>query len=515
MKKIIAIIVVLFVAIITVAYLYFTGLNSEQKSSQHSLYAATANSSFVFSFENDQSIIDILKGQEILQQIIGADKFSQLEQLKNQFLNLPGINNYFDHQNVYISLNPGSNKDINFLYTTQINQDFDSKKLLETLKANKISVTSTKALFSVKLNDTLTFYAGFEENLVVLSTVPELVINAIKGASNKTNNFADFIKSNSRVTKNSLAELYINFETLPLLLKNTMPGGLTGELFPLDQQSAYAALVYNFSKEKLLLTGVTTLTKPNSYYQLFGNSPPKKVSINNILPDNTANYTAYTLNNYTSFRGNLSEWLKSKGQEKLVSNLTQNIKDKYRIDSEQLFPKYFNDQMITFQMSSTEKLGAINLSNGDKLSQQLIELSTKYDEDISVLNVDDLLYSFFGEAFKKFKRPYYCIIDNYMVFSNNASSLKSFLSKYRSNKLFINTQAYNNTLNQLPETANIHFYLDLENSENIALKNIYLPFFRHIYSVEGLRNYTSISYQLSSDGNKFLSNVLMTKKIEQ
>lgn len=511
MKKIIVLIAVLFIAIVTMAYLYFTGINFEQKSNDHSLYVAASTSPLIFSFENDASILDILQGQDLLEEVIGEQKFEQIKSLKKNLLDQTSLNKYFSKQNVYISVIPGENKSFDFLYSTQLNAGTSVEQLLQTLKLSNIKVDQQK--LTIELPDSTVFYLGTNNNLVVFSTVSKLVTDAVKTKIDKENNFAAFIKTNSRINKNSLAEVYVNFDKLPALLKLTMPGNLTGELSSINKQNGYAALVYNFSKEKVLLTGITQINDQNNYFKLFTGTKPQKITINNILPENTANYTVYTIEAYSPFRDKLKNWFKYQKADKIVETLIKNTNSKYRVDLEQLFPKYFKDQLITFQLSNGEKLGAINLSNGDKLEQLLLDLSTSYNEDIKLLQVNDVLFSFYGEPFKKFKAPFYTILDNYLIFSNSASGLQSYLESYRSGKLLINTKNYGSALNQLPGSANIDFYVDFANSAQIAHKNIYLPFYRHLYSDKGLKSYSSASYQLSSDNGKFLTNFLLTKKL--
>src|SRR5690606_29106601 len=121
------------------------------------------------------------------------------------------------------------------------------------------------------------------------------------------------------------------------------------------------------------------------------------------------------------------------------------------------FPRYFKDQLITFQLNTSEKIGALNLSNGDKLTQLLLDLSDSYDEQIKVLKEPDLLYAYFGQPFEGFKKPFYVILDNYMIFANNASTISSFLNSYANNKLLINKPNYISANNQLPGNSNIVF----------------------------------------------------------
>ena len=492
--------------------MYFSGLNTQRENNDSSLYAATVNSALIFSFQNDKSIFDILKGQSILQEVIGEDSYAELQSIKDHILSAPNLNRIIGKQAIYISLIPGKDKKIDLLYSTQINSGGSKNQLMNALAAAKLQLDSSQKITTITLPDSAVFFLAIKGNLLLLSSTAQPVSNVLSATINDNTKFVQHIKSTSRLTKNSLAEVYINFKNLPLLLKATMPGKLSGELSALDSRNAFASLIYNFSKEKLLLTGSTQDNEPNDYYQLFSTSNAQKTTITNILPENTANYTIFAIENYTNWKKNLDAWFTGKKEQNTTNNTLKNINLKYHIDPDQIFPKYFKDQLITFQLSTTEKIGAINLSNGEKLDQLLLDLSSDYGDGIKIFKESDLLYSYFGEPFKKFKRPYYIIIDNYMIFANNASTVQSFLNSYKNNRLLINKESYLNSINQLPNTSNITFFIDLNNSSDIFLKNIYLPYYKHITNEKGLKNYQSFTYQLSGDNGKFQTNVLMNRK---
>ncbi|WP_214228156.1 hypothetical protein [Pedobacter sp. B4-66] len=512
MKKILVIVIALFTAIITLAYMYFSGLNTQRENNDSSLYAATVNSGVIFSFQNDKSIFDILKGQNILQEVIGERNYSQLQSIKDYILSAPDLNRIIGKQNIYISLIPGKDKQIDLLYSTQINSEASKNQLINALASAKLQLDSSQKITTITLPDSAVFYLAIKGNLLLLSSAIKPVSNVLSASINDNNKFVQYIKSTSRLTKNSLAEIYINFKDLPLLLKATMPGKLNGELSVLDNRNTFASLIYNFSKEKVLLTGSTQDNELNDYYQLFSTSNAQKTTATNILPENTANYTVFAIENYATWKKNLDAWFTEKKELNATSNILKNITLNYHIDPNQIFPKYFKDQLITFQLNTAEKIGAINLSNGEKVEQLLLDLSSDYGDGIKIFKESDLLYSYFGEPFKKFKRPYYIIIDNYMIFANNVSTLQSFLNSYKNNRLLINKESYVSSVNQLPNTSNITFFIDLDNSSEIFLKNIYLPYYKHITTEKGLRNYQSFTYQLSGDNGKFQTNVLMNRK---
>jgi hypothetical protein len=513
MKKITIVIGLLLIAIVTMAYLYFSKLNNDQHTTDIGLHAATSSSGFIFSYENEKGITDILKEQHLFEEILGQEKYKQLTSLKKYLLALPRINQALDKQNIYIGFVPGNDKEIDFLCCTQISSQEFTHQVLRSLKTSGVKLENLKYLTRLTLADSSVFYLGIKENLVILSNTEQQAAAALtKTSVKKDNKFIDYIQANKRFTKNSLAQLYINFNGLPALLKNLIAGKLTGELAVLNNQDAYAALTYNFSNERVLLTGTTMVNAQNSYYNLFSGMQSQKITINNILPENTASYTIYAIDAYPQWKTKLNNWFLSKKEDKKIARLIADVNAKYHLNLENIFPRYFKNQLSTFQLSTTEKIGAVNLSNGDKMMQLLLDISGDYNENIKVFKEADLLYAYFGQPFAAFKRPFYIIIDNYMVFANNASTLQSFLNSYTNNKLLINTVNYIGASNQLPGNSSISIYIDQQNSADIFNRNIYQPYYHHIRSDKGLKKYDSFTYQLSGDNGKFQTNILINKQ---
>ncbi|WP_316841210.1 DUF3352 domain-containing protein [Pedobacter gandavensis] len=515
MKKILLSIIVLLTAIVTMAYFYFSKLNMAHAQSDLSLYAAVTESGFIFSFEQDKSVLDLLKGQDNFEEIMGAEKFKSLQSLKNVVLSSPSLNALTKKQLIYLGILPGKGKELNYIISTQSDQEFSKMQLFHALKTAAIQLDTALGQTKLTLADSSVFYLGLKDHLILLSNSPEPIKTILSKSNDKKDEaFVEYIKSGSKLSKNSLAQLYVNFNRIPALLKPMIPGKLNGELAILDQQDAFALLTYNFSKEKVLFTGTTKLNDPNSYYQLFAEESPQKMSIQNILPERTANYTIYAMDKYEPWSKKLDQWFTQHKEDQKRIKLAATINQKYHLNLELLFPVYFQNQMMTFQLSTSEKLGAISLSNGDKLDQLLIDLSEDYSEDLKLFKEPDLLYTYFGLPFKSFKRPYYQILDNYLVFANNPATLKSFLNDYRANKLLINTSGFINVSNQLPNNSNLNFYLDHKNSQNLLAKNMNLPFSKQFNSEKALKNYESFVYQLSGDHGKFQTNMLISKFIE-
>lgn len=511
MKKIAIIIGLLLIAIVAMAYLYFSRLNADRNTSDISLHAATSSSGLIFSFENEKGITDILKEQPLFSEILGEEKYKQLSSIKKHLLTLPMVNQEIANQYIYIGFVPDNKQNIDFICFTQIHNPAYSHQIIDAIKAEGTTLEPLEGLNKLTLADSTVCYLTIKENLVMLSNSLEQVSAYLAESKDKTNEFSDFINTNNKINKNSLAQLYINFNKLPGILKNIVAGKLNGELSVFDKQNAFAALTYNYSKDKLLLTGTTIANDQNNYYNLFSDQEAQKTSIQNMLPANTSSYTIFAIDNYPEWQKKFKNWMNNK-HDKSSSELIQNINTKYHLNLDEIIPKYFKNQLITFQLSTSEKIGAINLSNGDKLSQLFIDLSNNYSNDIKSLKEEGILYAYFGLPFESFKKPYYIIFDNYMVFANHASTLQAFLNNYDNNQLLINTPNYISAANQLPGNSSINFYIDHNNSNEIIRKNVYLPYYKHIQSEEGLKKYDSFTYQLSGDKGKFQTNILLNKQ---
>lgn len=511
MKKIVVIIIALILSIFYLGYEYFSKLNTENNAKDFSLQTATINAAVVFSFQNDKSFVDIMSGQTLLQHVLGLDKMLLLNSLKTKINTDKILQDILQDQTMYVSLLPDSANSLGFLFTFQLDQEKNQNKFLKYL--NIKTKSDDKTIDNVlQVNDSLSVFYVLKDNVVIASNS----INLIKQATNKrkANGFANYVKNASNLNRNVLASLYINFNKAPSFLKNILAGKLNGELFQLNNQNSYATLNYNFSKEHILFNGYTDFEDGDSYQKLFSNLPPQTISITNILPENVANFTAYAVDSYPTWLKNLNK-LKDKLDKKQESDkMLKNVEDIYHTDLTKVFNTLAGNQFIKFQLSTTEKLAAFSLNNGDKFSQLTLEASQEYDNEIRIFKTSGIISGFFGEPFDNFSRPYFTIVNNYLVVSNNASTLQSFLNSYKANKFLAKTPEYLDTSNLLTNTSNISFYVNLDNSKNIFSKNFRLPYYRHLRADSGFRNFDTFYYQMSADKDRFLTNLLLNKYVK-
>lgn len=512
MKKIYIILATLFIVVSGMSYAYFSNLNAAGVKSDLSLKLVAKNAGLVFSFQNDKSVVELLQSQNLFSKIIGMDKTAALDSLRNA-LNIPEVNAMFQDQNVFIGFYPGEKKNLDFMISMQIDPEIEEASIRERLKTARLTLKSYSTYFQFQLPDSSTYYLSLQNRAVLIATsaklIDQLLADKKKDAEDE---FVTFIQKSDRLSKNSLASLYINYKQLPGLMKSITPYFNRGELSILNNQEAYARLSYNFSKEKVYFSGETQVFNTNSYFSLYANLKPEKMALDKILPANTANFTLYAFGDYRIFHHALQKWFISRKEEKNVREKINGINQQYRLNLDDIFLKYINSQAVTFQLENKQKLAAIKLNNGDKVEQLLLDLSDDYDGNIRLLKEPDLLYFYFGEPFKKFNKPYYLILNNYLVLAPYASSLQDLQNNYQNNELLIMDRTYNEVLKQLPSTANILFYMDNKRSQNITINTIYPTYYNQFRSNDGLKFFDGFVYQLSGDQGSFQTNLLLNSR---
>lgn len=513
MKRIYITLVILLAGMIGMAYLYFSNLHTETSANDSSLNAIAAKSALVFSFDNEKSFYEILSGQSIFGDILGETKSKQLSAL-NSLISDATVYSKFSGQKVYIGFLPGDKNRIDFVITSQLKQNVDVNQILNGLK-RKLKVDKIENHYQITFADSTSCYIALQKSLVILASTADAVKSIVQNEATETNAFSTYIKDNSRFSKNTLANLFVNFNLLPNVLKNVLNTNLTGELSVLDKQNAYATLTYSFSKDRLLFSGNTEIIAANSYYKLFVNEAEQKLTIQNIIPEKTANFTAFCIADYKTWKGNLDRFFGANKELEKIQNNVKNINQKHRLNLDQVFSNYFKNQLITFELNTGEKFGAIALSNGEKVAQSFLDVSEEYDTEIRIFREAGIPYAFFGQPFKKFEKPFFVVIDNYMVMANNASSLQVFLNNYRNNQLLMQDDNFISFNNQISSSSTILFYINKKNSNNIFGKNLKQPYFKQYQSSVGFKDYNAFSYQLSADNGKFLTNMLLFKNEEK
>jgi hypothetical protein len=514
MKRVYITLVFLLVLLAGMAYLYFSNLNSSRTNPDLSLKYAAQNSGLIFSFQQSQSVVDILKGENLFNHLIGREKSDLLAQLNAKIFTTGILSSLVENQTVYIGILPGAQKNVDLLFSIQLRNQVNSRTLVQTLQKAGIKMRDLNGCYEVQLPGTQVLYLAYEKEVILLSTRKNILRSAFNKPDVEEEKFISFIKKNDRLTQNSLANLYINYKRLPDLLKAIIPTERSNAPWLFDCDDSFGHLSYNFSKEKILFTGETSINDKRNYLKLFQALNVEKVQVDRTLPSNTSNYALFCSGIYINWQKKLNNWFVQKKEYKDIQTRKAQINTAYHLNLDGLIPPYLGSQFVSFQLSDGQNLAAISLTNGDKLSQLLLDLSDVYggnDGKIRLFKEPDILYCYFGEALKKFKRPYYVIDNNTLFVASSAAPLSTLLKMYEGDKLLINEEAYTRIFEQLSNSANVQFYFNKDKSGDLIAKNLYSSYDTSLLDPQGLKNFNTFVYQLTGDEDSFQTSIFLNE----
>ena len=523
MKKIILITSVLLLVIIWIARLYFISITGGNRSIEKSLESIPADASIIFQFTNDKGFYELFNGYTLFDDVIGNSKKTELIFLKNQLASHKRIAALVDGQNLFLSLHHDKADSVSFLWIMPLKENWELNDFFQDLK-NTDSITyriinTDKALsINILQHNKTCFYLIIKNGIAVGSYSENLLKAYFDEKGEKIS--VQFIKSISKENlknQNSPANVFINLKALGLFLKTFYKSESTVNSILNNELQSYASLNMNFKNDALVFNGLVYAdTSKLNYNTIFLHQAPIKNTIVRIAPDNTSTFLAYSLSDNAIFKKDIRALLAEKKEWiKLNENLTQ-INTETGINLEKETTKLWSNEFITFQLSTQEKYGAIKLTNGEQMGFVLEPLSDQYTDKIKKLRYADILYTYFGDPFKPFQKPYYTILDNYLIFSNSAVSMQHFLNSYTKERVLYKTKSYIQFNRSVADVSTLFLFVHNYNS-NSNYKSYLKPAFAGNWNNPnfGINKFYGFSCQLSSNSTHFFANVLAEYKILQ
>ena len=514
MKTIIGITAALFIAVVSVAYLYFSSLNVKSRSNNRILSEIPTDASVVFQHQNDQSLYDIFKDYTIFDTIAGPQKKEEIHWLTNFILNITALNPVISGQKVFLSFHPSKTDSIHFLWSMQLKEllnDEEITKIIASNSSNQIGKFQKKGqnIFLIK-NNTLNrvFYLSIDKGIARGSFNKDILFRSVDKNSEKIDpEFIKTINEGVRKDENALANLFINYKREGFLrpfFKNDLSGNF--EIF--QSFSGFSSLTLNYKNDDLIFNGLTNISdQKNNYTNLFLSQTPVKNTVKRILPYNTSNSLVYGLSNYTTFHNALSSLFKERKELDTLNKQMGRIISETGVNPDRDIKKLWGNELSTLQLSTYENLVIIKVTNGTQMQFFLEPLSSSYSEPVRKINFENLFYNYWGDPLKKYPKPFYMITDNLLILSNSPGTLLRYLKDYNSERFLLKTDAFTQFDQLVGDQSNISFILHFNNSASI-LKNLLKKNYAENFGSDknGIEDLYAFSYQLASNKDHFFTN---------
>lgn len=514
MKRLIVITLILIAATAYITVKYFNNLDTSGMHAGNIMRTIPDDAAVVFEFTNEKSFYDIYTGNTLLHNFIGEGKISELDTVRNVLFNNAALTSFFTGRNVFVSLYPSQGTQVDLLLTSSAAKDIDLTEFDKLARQKNAGMLITPLKVGEKRGYNI-FFNSLKKRFYIINIEANIYAGSFsKDLINQTANYkADkdkraFMLLPDQQNSNSLANLYVNYEHLGPLF-NQLFRGNTDIFKPFRLLPALAALNLNFKNNAVMFSGYSDIErqKPGTYLNIFTNQQPVTNQLKDIFPSTTAYATNLAVSDDAKFSADLNDFQNKAGLRPERDALFAKIKTETGINLNTEFAKLLGSEFAYVTTRFQERLAIVQVTNGSKLRPFMTNISAMVTDDVGQFNYSKLPFFLLGDAFNAFKKPYFRIIDNYLILANSPKELESYNDTYLNRKFLNTTEQYVNFDNLLAEKSNVSFFMHFKNAQQIlkdGLKDeFYLAYKNNSLS---FKNFYGASYQFAATDKNFYTN---------
>ncbi|ASU34200.1 hypothetical protein [Mucilaginibacter xinganensis] len=515
MKKQIIITLILLIATAYITVVYFKNLTPPGTRTSQVMHAIPDNAALIFEFNNDKGFYDIFKDNKLFEAVIGKQKLGWLDTLRQKLLQHPLLDKYFAGQNIFISLHPSKTDGIEFLLSMSPAKGFEPGVFDQLAKQPNSGLlitpirTSGGSGYNIYINALKKrFYIISKANNVFSGSFSKELTEHSASHKNSTDK-KSFVLLSEQQSNNSLANLYVNYSQLSPLFEQLFKNKNTDIFKNFRMLPALAALSLNYRNDALMFNGSTFVQKNDlaSYLNLFTSQQPVVNHLKDIFPSTTAYSTSFSVSNQSKFGTELADHQNKTGLATERDQLFSKIKTESAVKIRTEFNSLLGNEFAVITTRYFEKFAIINVRDGSKLKLIITAISTMNTEDIGQLSYDKLPFFLLGDAFSIFKRPYFIIIDNYLILANSSAELASYYDIYINRKFLSKNEQYNQFDNLQAAQSNVSFFFHFKNAQPILERDMNTETYDDFKSNEpGWKNFYAASFQFTAADKNFYTN---------
>jgi hypothetical protein len=274
---------------------------------------------------------------------------------------------------------------------------------------------------------------------------------------------------------------------------------------------------------EVFLSGITSVNDSIGHYLgVFNNLDATKITVDELLPSATSFSVSYGIESFPKYYRSYMEYLRMHGKLQKFE-LTQKS---YKISRSDLFDSWVDDQFTIASIKSNSTNVNYNdlvliKSRDEALAIDALQLvSDKSVIDfrsyaIRKFDKKNVLKSYLGSNFDKIAMPYYTVIDDVVVLSDNLKIVKDVVSDYLDGRCLSNYNHFKNIKEDLSSKSSILFYF--KNPDFAETLIAIFPDLKKVISnnIKALAKYKSGAVQFSYDNGIAFTNVLLEESVEE
>ena len=463
------------------------------------------------------------------------EKANMLDSLMDQNASLLKL---IGSRNLIISAHKISSTGIDFLYVIDLQRAAKANPLLTRLetifnlmgyhiKTSQYSGTPIIEVFFPLKRERI--YIGLYSNQAIVSYSSSLIHKSIdqatKGYWNKNQAFNEIDEQTSA----GICKLYINYPWFYRYLRSFMDA----DNLPLKgvcHDLSLSAMRFDLTNFGIDLNGYTQVNdSSNSYLRALLRSGSHATLVQKVLSDRTAFILNLGFSNADEFYSNLETAFRaSPASYAEFDEAKKRIEGYFGINLRKNFFSWMDGE-VAFVQNEPSGLGhlnefvvairASNIANAQENLNFIEERIRKrspvkfkhidyHGFSIHYLHMNGLFSLMFGKMFEKLQKPYYTIIDDYVIFSNSAETLLGMIEDYRNQKTLANDIEFQNFQNSLDKSSTVFSYINMPKLFPLLHNFASTSTFQHLQqNKEYVNCFAQDGFTLKSDNGKFATQI--------
>lgn len=428
--------------------------------------------------------------KELLNLSVMSEFDRQLQKLDSVLSSSIKGNTLLDHLPACISIHP-KNEGIDLLFILnldrKINQSFINQFLRDafgntftSLKGTAGGVKTQKLIFNQYQHS---FSFAISGGLFIGSTNEELLKESLLQlkSSNSISKNSSFQKVSATAGKKVDANIYVNFKQLPKFIGLLSNVEQRSSIEKLANTADWSELDLLIKTDELLFNGYTTaLDSLPTYLNVLLTQEAQLFEMAGILPYNTGLLSHLSVENFESFYAEKLNFLqKTNGFEEYKTRIKE-LNSALKTDIELSFIPMIGSELAFLSIranSSSDSYAIIKTKSIPAARQYLAQLSkfapgsgfvkSYKNFTLSKINYKNILFSVFGDIFKRMPDFNYTFIGNYLIVANSINSLENIIRIYTSGKTLDLNPEYVSFLDNIAESSNYYLYFNMRNGINL------------------------------------------------
>ena len=384
-----------------------------------------------------------------------------------------------------------------------------------------------------------TFYISENQGVFFMSRhrlFVEEAIRQVEGMSLFDENL--FQQLYSTVGNNSNINVFVCHSEIDNLLRKAALPAFRGQVALFNRFAGRSELDVTIKEKEIISGGYSLEGEGNDQYiASFKSQTPSKFDMDKVISANASMFLGITLSDFKKFQDDYVEFLKKSPKEYYSRETSLKNMEPF-FERKAFIPQFVEVAGTDYAMVYATVMPndftanrffiakANNVSQAKTLLTSAIERharskgisSEKIINQYQVGNQRFAIYSFpfldlpqllMGNSFSAVQSNYLCFWGDYLIFSDQLSSMKSYLQDLTSNKTLAKNQQFGRFNSQMSSRSTFYYYLNIARSTPLANYYLTSDIATALQKGEPLQNFFAFGWQLSADNGKYFNNMYL------